>query len=306
MKGTSMRAFTRVVRTIAPTVVTVLLLTVPARGATGVITTKADEFNPAATDTYIAWNVRSHGNYIVYAKEFGGTRFRVNPKGTQAWVGSIDGTTLIYQQYVPAKGRSDVYSYDLSTKTRSKVGAPVSTDRWEYDPVGSGDWLMYARWYRSEDRKIFLYNTNTHERRTLAETSGRRWELDPTQINGNYAVWVKFEYHRRRFVGCNVFLYDIGGATTTKLKNPNDRCQYAAGVNAAGTVFFARSGMACGNNVVLRKQPLAASAATFVKLADDHDVGSLYAVDKADTTTDVYYGTYKCGANADIVKVNEP
>ena len=301
-----MRMLRTGVRAVAASVVAVLLLTVPAIGATGVITTKADEFNPAATDTYIAWNVYSNKHYVVYAKQFGGSRFRVNPTGTEGWVGSIEGTTLIYQQYVPSKGRSDIYSYDLASKTRSKIGKPVSTDRWEYDPAGSGDWVMYARYFRNADRKIYLYNTTTHDLRPVASTSGRRWILRSSQVSGNYAVWEKTEVRHGRLAGCNVFLYDIAGDTTTKLDNPNARCQYGPAVNPAGTVFFARSGLGCGKNVVLREQALASSATNFANLSDGHDVFSLYAVDNGDTTTDVYYDPYKCGAKANIVKVTEP
>ena len=301
-----MRTFRTGVRAAAASVVAVLLLTVPAMGATGVITTKADEFNPAATDTYIAWNVYTNKHYVVYAKQFGGSRFRVNPTGTEGWVGSIDGTTLIYQQYAPSKGTSDVYAYDLAAKTRNKIGKPVSTGGWEYDPSGSGDWVMYARYYRNADRKIFLYNTNTQELRHLAATSGRRFILRSSQISGNYAVWEKAELHRGNLAGCNVFLYDIAGDTTTKLANPNARCQYSPAVNPAGTVFFGRSGFGCGKNAVLREQPLASSATTIVTLANGHDIASMYAFEKADTTTDVYYDPFKCGGKADIVKVNEP
>jgi hypothetical protein len=296
-----------VVRAIAAAVVAVLLLTVPAIGATGVLTTKAYEFNPAATDTYISWNGISHRHFVVYAKQFGGSRFRVNPKGTDAWDGSIEGTTLIYQQYVPSKGRSDVYSYDLVGKTRSKIGKPVSTDRWEYDPVGSGDWVMYARYFRDADRKIYLYNTTTKELRTVASTSGRAWDLGPSQISGNYAVWDKAKVRRRNVVGCDVFLYDIAGGTKTKLPNPNDRCQYSPGVNPAGTVFFARSGFGCGKNVVIREQPLGGSASKVVTIPAGHDVSSLYAVDNGDTTTDLYYDPMSCTkAKADIFKVTVP
>ena len=177
-----MRMFRTGVRAVAASVVAVLLLTVPAIGATGVITTKADEFNPAATDTYIAWNVYTHRHYVVYAKQIGGSRFRVNPSGTEGWVGSIEGTTLIYQQWIPSKGTSDIFSYDLVAKTKTKIGKPVSTGGWEYDPTGSGDWVMYSRYYRDGDRKIFLYNTNTHELRRRASTSGRR--LDPALLAG--------------------------------------------------------------------------------------------------------------------------
>ncbi len=196
-----MRMFRTGVRAVAASVVAVLLLTVPAIGATGVITTKADEFNPAATDTYIAWNVYTHRHYVVYAKQFGGSRFRVNPSGTEGWVGSIEGTTLIYQQWIPSKGTSDIFSYDLVAKTKTKIGKPVSTGGWDYDPTGSGDWVMYARYYRNADRKIFLYNTNTHDLRRLASTSGRRFLLRSSQVNGNYAVWEKTEVQHGRLAG---------------------------------------------------------------------------------------------------------
>ena len=302
-----MRLLRTTVRTTVAAVVAVLLLTVPAIGATGVLTTKAYEFNPAATDTYISWNGISHRHYVVYAKPIGGSRFRVNPKGTDAWNGSIDGTTLIYQQYVPSKGRSDIYSFDLSTKTRSKLGSPVSTDRWEYDPAGSGEWVMYGRYFRNADRKIYIYNTTTLELRTIASTSGNNWLLDPSQVNGNYAVWDRYKFRRHRPVECNVFLYDIAGDTKTKLANPNNRCQYSPGVNPAGTVFFGRSGFGCGRNVVLRQIPLAGSPTRVVKIRSGHDVQSLYAVDNGDTTTDLYYDPSSCTkAKADIVKVTLP
>jgi hypothetical protein len=71
-------------------------------------------------------------------------------------------------------------------------------------------------------------------------------------------------------------------------------------------VYFARSGFGCGKNTVLRQEPLAGSATNIVNMPDGHDITSLYAVDKGDTTTDVYYDPYRCGHQADIFKVNEP
>ena len=302
-----MRTFRKGVRVVAAAVVAVLFLTVPAMGsATGVITTTADEYNPAATNTYIAWNVWTGKHAIVYAKQFGNAKFRVNPSGTDAYVGSIDGTTLIYQQYVPSQGSSDVYSYDLSTKIRTKVAKPVSTRGWEYDPTGSGDWVMYARYYRNADRKLFLYNTTTPELRQVASTSGRGSLIRASQVNGNYAVWEKDKFHRRNLTACNVFLYDITADTVTKLDNPNARCQYSPAVSPTGTVYFARSGYGCGKNAVLREEPLLGSATNIVNLPDGHDITSLYAVDNGGSGTDVYYDPYRCGHQADIVKVTEP
>jgi len=303
-----MRTFGRAVRMVAAAVIAVLFLTVPAMGAaTGVITTPADEYNPAASDTYIAWNLWTGKHAVVYAKQqVGGTKFRVNPSGTDAYVGSIDGTTLIYQQYVPSQGTSDVYAYDLSTKIRTKVAKPVSTRGWEYDPTGSGDWVMFARYYRNADRKIFLYNTSTLELREVASSAGRGTVLRASQISGNYAVWEKDQLHKGNLYACNVYLYDILGATVTKLDNPNARCQYSPAVNPTGTVYLARSGYGCGKNLVLQQVPLGGSASTFVDMRDGHDITSLYAVDNGDTTTDVYYDPYRCGHQADIVKVTEP
>jgi hypothetical protein len=119
-------------------------------------------------------------------------------------------------------------------------------------------------------------------------------------------VWEKDQFHKGKVLGCNVFLYDIAAETTTKLDNPNARCQYAPAVNPTGTVYFARSGFGCGKNTVLRQEPLAGSATSIVNMPDGHDITSLYAVDKGDTTTDVYYDPYRCGHQADIFKVNEP
>src|SRR6476620_4230300 len=115
-------------------IVVAFLVAGPAFGSgTGVITTKADEFDPAASATYVAWNVYSSSKgYLVYAKPIAGARFRVNAAHTNAWVGGIDtdGSTLIYQQWT--RRRSDIYAYDLATRTRSKIAKPASTDRWEY------------------------------------------------------------------------------------------------------------------------------------------------------------------------------
>lgn len=297
----------RVVRVGAVVGIVLLLTALPAFAATDVIATKGDEFNAAATDTYIAWTVWNGKTYIVYAKPFGGSRFRINPTGTNGWVGSIDGTTLVYQQFNFKTGRSDIFSFDLVSKNRTKIGKPVSTDRWEYEGSRSGDWVVYARYYsRTADRKIFLYNVTTQELRKVAATSGRRWALTPDQINGNYVVWEKTRFHKHHLAGCDVFLYDITAGTASKLANANDRCQYAASVNPSGTVYFARSGLSCGKNVVIRTLPLGGSASTLVNFADGRDLFTTYAVDNGDTTTDVYFDRYRCGHAADILKITDP
>ncbi len=61
-------------------------------------------------------NTRSHPHLSnVYAQNGGGARFRVNPAGTQAGLGTgIDGHTLVYTQMHGA--RSSIRLFDLQTR----------------------------------------------------------------------------------------------------------------------------------------------------------------------------------------------
>ena len=70
----------------------------------------------------MVWKVTTENGYVVYARPAGGARFRVNPSGTSGCVGGIDtdGTTLIYHQWVSNK-RSDIFTFDLATRTRTKI-----------------------------------------------------------------------------------------------------------------------------------------------------------------------------------------
>lgn len=280
---------------------------VPAQGVasrTSVIGTSSYEYNGVASSGYLAWTVWTGKKNLVYGKA-SGSRFRVNASKTQGWVGGLDGSTLVYQQYSPGRSVSDIYTYDLATKTRKKIGSPVSTSRWEYDGSISGDWVLFARWFRSEDRKIYLYNTNTAEKRLLAETSGRHRFLNPDQVNGNYVTWEKAATHAGSLTSCDVYLYDITADTTTKIANPRSRCQYAASVNPAGTVYFARSGFGCGRSASLRKLPSGGSVSTLRTFAKGHDVTTTFALDTGGGTTDVYYDPNKCGGDSDIAKLTD-
>jgi hypothetical protein len=107
-------------------------------------------------------------------------------------------------------------------------------------------------------------------------------------------------------VSCDVFQYDITADTVTKIDDPNARCQYAASVNPTGTIYFARSGFGCGKNVLIRTLPLGGSVSTILDFADGRDLYTTYAVDNGDTTTDVYLDPFRCGHDADVVKITDP
>ena len=180
-------------RSLICAVVVTLLVAAPAFGSgTGVITTKADEFDPAASGAYLVWTVatKTH-HFVVYARPAGGgSKFRVNAAGTEGRVGGIDtdGKTLIYQQYVPDKNRSDIYAYDLATKQRTKIGKPVSTGTMSMvarDPVAGSSSLASSRGPGSSScttPRRTIYGTSLPSQAT--PTSFNRARLQATTQSG--------------------------------------------------------------------------------------------------------------------------
>ena len=276
-----------------------------------VLSTKADEYNPAASDTYLSWNVWNGSANVVYAKPFGGARMRVSPTGASGWNGSIDGTSLTYQQYSQKKGTSDIYRFGLVTKKRTKLPGAINTKRWEYGPSASGDIIAFARWLPTGDRKLIVYDMDGGTSRTVATTSRARVSIEVGQVSGNWLTYEKYAYHKRdQPTSCEVFLYDIADRTTSKIPNPNSRCQYGPSVDTAGTVYYARSAFACGVNVVVRAYPIGGPVTTLTQLADGKDTISTYAVDEGGSA-DVYYDQSRCKPNdgygpGDIYKVTAP
>src|SRR5919198_737218 len=110
------------------------------------------EIAPAASTAYLAWmrlSPRYHTS--VWAEATGSnTPFRVNPKGTQAGTGGIDGSTLIYS--LLSNGDSDLAMMDLSTRTAMDVPDGLNTNFREYDPSISGSQILFARSLRDVSR----------------------------------------------------------------------------------------------------------------------------------------------------------
>lgn len=268
-----------------------------------VIATSAYEYEPAASADAVAWVVWTGKKHVARVRTTDGT-FRVNAAGTEGYLGGIDGSTLVYQQFSFLNGTSDIYSFDLVTHARTKIVAPVSTRRWEYDASISGEWIMFARWFRTEDRKVLLYNTTTAELRTIATSSGARRSLRVGQVAGGYATFDRITYGRGGgLTSCEVFRYEIAADSAVPIANPNGRCQYGSSVTSDGTVFYGRSGFVCGRNATLRKLPLGGSAETLIDFADGRDFTSSYALDNLDGTADVYYDPARCGGDSNVAKI---
>jgi hypothetical protein len=259
-----------------------------------VVTAKGRQIHPSAAPTgaYLAYSQSRPGDrfaFDVYVKPAGTPRFKVNTRG-QGFAGGIDGTTLIWQS-VRNNGRSDLHLFDLASRTRS-VPAGVNTRRWEFAPTISGDWILYGQnWARAPGWRVILHNTNTSETRILAERVHRpSREVSPGQVNGDYATW---ESVNRRTSVLNVFLYQISTATTTKLPRPTGKLQYSPSVTPDDTVFYLRSGLGCGHDVL--REYAAGVDTPLARLPRGYDaLTNTFAVDEGGGITSVYFDRVQC------------
>jgi hypothetical protein len=259
-------------------------------------TTTANELVPAATATWFAWtqSPAAYPNRVnVYAEDVpvdGAGVFRVNPAGTRAWAGGIDGNTLAYQEI--ANGQSNIRLYDLSAKMRS-THPYINTLQWEWRPTISGEWILFGRQSRtSAAEKILLHNTLTHITRTLASTTRSDYALYPGQVNGN---WATFTACTPR---CNVRRYNISLDNTSPIPKPSTVAhQYADSVTDDGTVYFAASGSGCGVNVKIVRYRLSDGRVVLSSVSSGKDIFFTSTSEELDGSH-VYYDRIACSTGA--------
>jgi hypothetical protein len=266
-------------------------------------TTAAQEVVPSADATHLAWSQfprRGTAFTSLYMQTSGGPRVRVNRPGTHGWSGGFDGDTFVYQE---AGGRqSNLQLYDVPTGARSAPQPGVNTLAWEWRPTLSGSQLLFGRSLLNQRiDQVLLRDLTTGSTRVLDRIRWRNGFVAPGQVNGNYVVWWRCD----RF--CNVFIHDIAASTTTKIGNPGSH-QYAASVTSDGTMYFVRSGRACGSvaRLMRRPQPLGPPKVV-APLPWGQDISSTYALENADGTTTVLFGHIRCRANLqDVFSVLDP
>ena len=267
-----------------------------------VVDTDKLEHGPAASTTYLAWIEFSGKNFHpnVRAEAIGDdTSFRVNPKGTGAYTGGIDGSTLIYEQFSETQ-KSDLVMVDLSTQMELEVPDAVNTDAWEFAPSISGSHLLFGRTIRHGEEMI-LFDTSTDTSQVIAtvtSTERRRKGVLPLQVNGNYAVWEQSVITRKtgELISRDIILYDIAAATTTKLPktDPERPSLYGPSVDQNGTVYFGRSSGVCGENAQLVSRQLDSTETVLYAFPTNKDFRFSSAVDNPDNTTDVYFDRFNC------------
>jgi hypothetical protein len=267
-----------------------------------VVDTDKPEVGPAASTTYLAWIVFSGKNLnpSIRAEAIGSdASFRVNPKGTGAFTGGIDGSTLIYEQFTETQ-KSDLMMVDLSTQTQLEVPDGVNTDAVEFSPSISGSHLLFGRRIH-QGAEVILFDTGTGTSQVIATRTNteRRFKFVlPIQVNGNYAVWEQSVINRKTDepIRTDIILYDIAAATMTKLPktDPKRPSLYGPSVDQDGTVYFGRSSFACGENAQLVSRQLDGTETILYVFPTNKDFRFSGAVDNPGNTTDVYFDRANC------------
>jgi hypothetical protein len=270
-----------------------------------VLTTPRDESQVAASNAFLVWsqNGVAHPHlYSVYARHSGGARFRVNHIRTQGFMGGMNGNALVYQQ---VKGnQSDIKLFNLVTHVRRNPPIGVNTPAWEWHPTTSGGMILFGRFRPSTHRWQIILSLSSRQLIVLAdrpEGPGNSPSAVPGQVNGNFAVW-----QQCTATACNVWEYDIDIGRTTRLPNTTPgRFNYAASVDAAGTVYFAHSGRSCGGAIV-EKRPVGGPTSIVVALHSDRDISDSYLATIA-SQSNLFFAKGNCTTgSSDIYKIVSP
>jgi hypothetical protein len=263
-----------------------------------------DESTEAASTSYFAWsqNLPSKPNhYNTYVRPIaGGSRERVNPKGTKSYTVGIDGSLVVFD--ANRQDDSDLGLYDAATQTRPDMPDGVNTRSIEFRPTLSGEWLLFTRnsGNHVESKrawaKVILFNVTTQESRVLASGLNRRTYLVSDQVNGDWATFERCQFDQRtdEFSSCNVFRYAISTEELVKIPNPGKQ-QYAAAISIDGTIYMVRTGgpsvWRCGQNTKIVRYPVGGPSVTIARLSSD--ALTTFATDEYASTT-LYFQKFRC------------
>jgi hypothetical protein len=270
-----------------------------------VVATPRIEIQPTASMDYLVYSeARSSRPNIfnLFAKPASATRLRVNPPGTIAFVGSIDGTTLAYAQRTPS-GRGQIKLFDLVARTWIDTPAGVNTAAHEGAPSLSGDWLVFSR-ARQRDltfpRRLILHHLSDGAQTQL--DFGNNAYVQGGGLAGNYVVWTRCPALSR----CRTWIYDIAAETKDVLPNPLGKSQFAASVTADGTAYYTESStINCTTRKIVRfwRQPLVGPRELIGSLPRGRDPAMTSPVVMGDGSVELFFDRFICRTGAaDIYK----
>jgi|RhiMetdeSRZDD1v2_1073273.scaffolds.fasta_scaffold60270_5 hypothetical protein len=272
---------------------------------TAVKATTAQEQGPSADLTHFSWSqyARSGTRFVpLFVQESSGPRVRVNRLRTHGWGGGFAGDSFVYQEI--AGRQSNLQLYDVVTGVRSAPPSGVNTLSWEWAPTMTSDHLLFGRGLINQGLdRVLLRDLGTGGTLMLDQIRFRNGFVWPGQVSGNYAVWFRCANSTRR---CDVRMHDIAAGTTMTIPNPG-RQQYSASVTGDGTVYFIRSRRGCGNTVQVVRRPLGRPSKVIAAVGPGRDVQTIFALQRGDGTTSVYFDRIRCSTRAwDVFSVLDP
>ncbi len=222
------------------------------RDARPILTSAASEEGPAASGGWLAW-MQSPGinpapprsTTDVFVRS-GGRTARVNPRGTHALTGGIDGHWLVLQ--ITHRGQSRLARYDLRTDRLSYLPGFVNDGTWLWRPDIDGHRILYGAIVPGRSAilryEIRLADLDSGSVRILAQLDGHADYAAPGQLRGDWATWVSCPDNT-----CNVWRENLLTGHAESVPDPNyiAHSQFGPAVDLHGTVYFGRALAACGN-----------------------------------------------------------
>jgi hypothetical protein len=247
---------------------------------------RISEVIPAAQGDTLLWSQNSRQrprHFDAFLKEAGTPKIRLNPAGTAGYPGGIAGDDVIFQ--VVRRGSSNLRMYDVATEAALPVPGGINTDRWEWSPTISDDYILFGRQTRRMDA-IVLHDRAATTEEVLA--SGTRF-FKPGQVAGSFAVW-----QRCNDRSCDVYLYDAATDDRELIPRPGGvHWHFAPSVAPDGTVFFIRAANGCGQHLRFMRKPLGGPASLLTSIPDGREVASSY-VDASGVDPILYYDRVNC------------
>lgn len=271
-----------------------------------------DQYWPSSNGVHVAFSSYRRPIEDVFVSRLGGTaRTRINANDEEATLGTLIAGTdqIVFQQF--RRYRSDLYFYDISTRRRWLVPRPVKSDKWEYWPAGSQEFILFLRYFggRNDHSELLLYDRVTDDLQTLiADIGGKR--IFPGFAGARYVAWTTCGGGT-----CSISYYDSDTDTITKLPPPSGKARYAPAIDeATGAIYFVESHAdKCGRNVTLRTTTIGVPGTTaLATLPNTIDTGwTLGLTPNSDSGfQDIYYERWDCqretGDIYRFVSVDEP
>jgi hypothetical protein len=176
---------------------------------------------------------------------------RVNPPGTRAQTGGIDGRWLVLQ--INDRGRSRLARYNLETDQLAYLPAFVNDGAWLWRPDIDGHRILYGAIVPGRAAilryEIRLANLDRRTVRVLARLDGHADYAAPGHLRGNWATWVSCPDNT-----CNVWRENLTTRHAESAPNPNYLAysQFGPAVDRNGVVYFGRARAACGDAEIRR------------------------------------------------------